>query len=127
MIHLDSNLLIALTDAGDPHRETALRLMRSFPQAAVSSMAWWEFECGPVSAEGIAIVRMALAGGVIAFGEAHAKEAARLYNAVGRARRFKFDSLIAATAILANAELATVNQADFEPFVAHGLKLLGGL
>jgi hypothetical protein len=39
MIHLDSNLLIALADAADPHRETALRLMRPFPQAAVSSMA----------------------------------------------------------------------------------------
>ena len=51
MIHLDSNLLIALADAADPHRETALRLMRPFPQAAVSSMAWWEFECGPVSPE----------------------------------------------------------------------------
>ena len=55
MIHLDSNLLIALADAADPHRETALRLMRPFPQAAVSSMAWWEFECGPVSPEGLAL------------------------------------------------------------------------
>lgn len=124
MIHLDSNLLIALADAADPHRETALRLMRRVPQAAVSSMAWWEFECGPVSPEGLAIVRLTLAGGIVPFGEAHAKEAARLYNAVGRSRRFKFDSLIAATAILAKAELATVNGADFESFVPHGLKLL---
>ncbi len=124
MIHLDSNLLIALSDAGDPHREAALKLMLSFPQAAVSSVAWWEFECGPVSSEGIRILHRTLAGGVIPFEEAHAKEAARLFNAVGRSRRFKFDSLIAATAILSNAELATVNEADFLPFVPYGLKLL---
>jgi len=31
--------------------------------------------------------------------------------------------LIASTAILAGAELATVNQSDFQPFVPHGLKL----
>ena len=66
---------------------------------------------------------MTLAGGIIPFGEPHAKEAARLFYAVGRSRRFKFDSLIAATAILANAELATVNAADFQSFVPHGLKL----
>ena len=123
MIHLDSNLLIALTDAADPHRPAALRLMQTFPHAAISSLAWWEFECGPVSPEGLALVRIMLPGGIIPLGPAEATEAARLFNAVGRARRFKFDSLIAASAILAGVALATVNPADFEPFVPHGLKL----
>lgn len=123
MIHLDSNLLIALADAADPHRLAALRLMESLPQAAVSSLAWWEFECGPVTVEGLAIVRIMLPGGIIALGPAEAAEAARLFNAVGRARRHKFDSLIAATAILAGASLATVNRSDFLSFVPHGLKL----
>lgn len=123
MIHLDSNLLIALSDAADPHRSTALQLMQSLPQAAVSSLAWWEFECGPVSPEGIAIVRLMLPGGIIPFTESQSREAARLFNAVGRARRFKFDSLIAATAILAGASLATANPADFQPFLPHGLIL----
>jgi predicted nucleic acid-binding protein len=123
MIHLDSNLLIALADASDPHRPSALRLMQTLPHAAVSSLAWWEFECGPVSPEGLALVRIMLPGGIIPFSLAEAMEAARLFNAVGRARRFKFDSLIAATAILAGASLATVNPADFHPFVPHGLTL----
>lgn len=123
MIHLDSNLLIALADPADPHREKALQLMRALPQAAVSSLAWWEFECGPVSPEGIAIVRIMLPGGILPFTETQSREAALLFNAAGRARRLKFDSLIAATAILANAELATVNPSDFQPFVPHGLKL----
>jgi predicted nucleic acid-binding protein len=124
MIHLDSNLLIALADASDPHRAAALRLMSSGPLAAVSSLAWWEFECGPVSSEGTLLVLRLLTGGVVPFTDAHSHEAARLFNAAGRARRLKFDSLIAATAILAGAELATVNTADFAPFVPHGLRLL---
>jgi len=34
------------------------------------------------------------------------------------------DALIAAAAIRADALFVTVNTADFEPFVAHGLKLM---
>jgi predicted nucleic acid-binding protein len=33
------------------------------------------------------------------------------------------DGLIAATAILDQAEVATVNESDFKVFVPHGLKL----
>lgn len=122
MIHLDSNMLIALADASDPHRPEVMSLMQTLPHAAVSSLAWWEFECGPVSPAGLALVRLMLPGGIIPFDLTHAAEAARLFNEVGRARRYKFDSLIAATAILAGAELATVNPGDFAPFTAHGLK-----
>jgi len=124
MIHLDSNLLIALADAADPHRAAAMRLMQTLPEAAVSSLAWWEFECGPVSMDGALLVRRLISGGIVPFMEAHSHEAARLFNAAGRGRRMKFDSLIAATATLAGAELATVNPADFIPFLPHGLKLL---
>ena len=101
-----------------------MRLMATSPQAAVSSLAWWEFECGPVSMEGTLLVRQLLTSGILPFTDAHSCEAARLFNAVGRARRFKFDCLIAATAILAGAELATADPDDFAPFVPHGLKLL---
>lgn len=124
MIHLDTNLLIALADASDPHRSTALRLMATTPAAAVSCLSWWEFECGPVSPDGRLLVRQLLTGGILPFAEIHSNEAARLFNAAGRSRRLKFDSLIAATAILAGAELATVNADDFSAFVPHGLKLL---
>lgn len=123
MIHLDSNMLIALADVSDPHRARVMRLMQTLPHAAASSLAWWEFECGPVSAEGLALVRLMLPGGIIPFELSHAAEAARLFNEAGRARRYKFDSLIAATAILTGAELATVNPGDFAVFTNHGLKL----
>jgi predicted nucleic acid-binding protein len=38
-------------------------------------------------------------------------------------RGSRFDCLIAATAILNQADLATLNQADFKVFAAHGLNL----
>lgn len=123
MIHLDSNLLIALADATDPHRAAALALMQGSPAAAVSSLAWWEFQCGPVSRQGTLLVRQLLTGGIIPFEESQSREAARLFNAAGRVRRLKFDCLIAATAILAGAQLATANARDFTPFIPHGLKL----
>jgi predicted nucleic acid-binding protein len=49
--------------------------------------------------------------------------AAELFNKTGRRRGTRFDCLIAATAIIAQAEVATVNQSDFNVFVAYGLKL----
>jgi predicted nucleic acid-binding protein len=47
----------------------------------------------------------------------------QLFNQTGRRRGSRFDCLIAATAIAADADFATENQKDFAPFVAHGLKL----
>jgi predicted nucleic acid-binding protein len=49
--------------------------------------------------------------------------AARLFNQTGRRRSSRFDCLIAAAAITAGADLATINTSDFTPFIAHGLKL----
>jgi predicted nucleic acid-binding protein len=46
-----------------------------------------------------------------------------LFNKTGRRRGSRFDCLIAATAILDQAEVATVNETDFKVFVPHGLKL----
>lgn len=39
-------------------------------------------------------------------------------------RGSRFDCLSAATALLAQAEVATANQSDFNVFVPHGLKLV---
>ncbi len=47
----------------------------------------------------------------------------KLFHLTGSKRRTRLDTMIAATAILSGAELATTNPADFEPFVPHGLNL----
>jgi len=60
---------------------------------------------------------------IIPFGQAEAVLAADLFNKSGRQRGSRFDCLVAATALLAQAEVATVNQSDFKPFQPHGLKL----
>jgi predicted nucleic acid-binding protein len=52
-------------------------------------------------------------------------ESARLFNATGRKRHLRVDAMIAAAAILANAELATGNTGHFAEFRKYGLKLAG--
>jgi predicted nucleic acid-binding protein len=86
--------------------------------------AWYEFLCGPVSDLQIRVIRAFLSGGVAAFEEIQAAEAARLFNAIGRIRRLRTDTMIAATAIVAGASLATSNVGDFRVFVPHGLKIV---
>lgn len=60
---------------------------------------------------------------LVPFHEPRALEAARLFNASKRKRSPRIDAMIAATAIVAGAELATNNRADFNTFVPHGPKL----
>jgi predicted nucleic acid-binding protein len=85
--------------------------------------AWYEFLCGPVAAEQEEAVRAFLAE-VIPFNEEQARESARLFNAAGRKRSLRVDAMIAGTAIVAGARLATGNRNDFVPFLAHGLELV---
>jgi predicted nucleic acid-binding protein len=86
--------------------------------------AWYEFLCGPVTEPQINAIRAFLSGGISAFEEVQATEAAGLFNATGRIRRLRVDAMIAATAIVASARLATSNAKDFKNFVPHGLKLV---
>jgi predicted nucleic acid-binding protein len=64
-----------------------------------------------------------LNAGCVDFEESHAERAAALFNGTGRIRRLKFDCLIAASALVAGAELATRNLEDFRVFLPHGLRL----
>jgi predicted nucleic acid-binding protein len=123
VIHLDSNVLIALPVLARQRHDLTTRIARGEAVAA-SSVAWFEYLCGPVEDADPALVRAVLSKGIVPLDEDVAERAALLFNTVGRKRRLRTDSLIAATAILAGAELATFNAVDFRPFVAHGLKLL---
>lgn len=123
MIHLDTNVLIALPLLAKQRHALARRISKGEP-VATSSLAWFEYVCGPVADAEQYLVRAAIGGQILDVDEAIADRAAALFNHAGRKRSLRTDSLIAATAILAGAELASFNAQDFAPFTAHGLTLL---
>ena len=124
MIHLDTNYLIGLAVRGSSPAQNVDKWLAAGEPLAASALAWTEFLSGPVSADEIALVESVIEGNLVAFEKPAAVLASQLFNQAGRRRGSRFDCLIAATAILAGAKLATENKKDFEPFVAFGLKLI---
>jgi predicted nucleic acid-binding protein len=122
VICLDTNYLIRCLE---PDSEEAGRITgwyRRGERLLAPMPAWYEFLCGPVTPEQEEIMQAFLAE-VTPFAEPQAREASRLFNAVGRKRGLRVAAMIAATAIVAGARLATGNESDFAPFLAHGLEL----
>lgn len=124
MIHLDTNLLIAAIDAAHVHHAQAGNALSTGRPAAADAVAWTEFLSKPVPPARIQALSMMLGSRILPFGQAEAELAARLFQLPAVRRAQRLDSMIAATAILAGAELATVNTADYAAFIPHGLKLL---
>lgn len=123
MICLDTNFLIRAMISHSVEAGRVSYWLKQDQPIALPSVAWYEFLCGPVNQEEVGLAKAILTGGILPFLAPQAKEAARLYNAANRARRIKVDAMIAATATLADASLATSNTADFQCFVPYGLKL----
>ena len=123
MIHLDANLLIALIKKSDVHHPAAGRVIAGSGPFGCSSVAWMELHSKPVHPRDNAALKTLLSAGIFPLDEASASCAGEIYHHTGSKRRTRLDAIIAATAIFAGAELATVNAKDFEPFVPHGLKL----
>lgn len=122
MICLDTNYLINGLSAGTSEARDLMAWTRAGEALITPMPAWFEFLCGPVTAAQISTIRAFLTE-IVTFDEAQASEAVRLFNAVGRKRSLRVDSMIAGTATLAGARLATNNRSDFAPFVAFGLQL----
>jgi predicted nucleic acid-binding protein len=123
MIHLDTNYLIGLLVRGSPPAIDVDKWLAAGESLAASAVAWSEFLNGPVTPVEIGWVELVIQSRVVPFGQPEAVVAADLFNKTGRRRGSRFDCFIAATAILAKAEVATANQSDFKPFMSHGLKL----
>ncbi len=126
MICLDTNYLIMGLVADSDEAGRLLAWAESGETFCVSSIVWYEFLCGPITADQESAMRL-LVDNVVPFDDALAKEAARLFNEVGRSRQLRVDAMIAATAIVADAPLATRNVSDFSRFTELGLRLLGGV
>ena len=122
MIHLDTNFLI---EALVPSSEAATKIQtwkHDGEAIAISSIAWSEFLCGPLSENDETLAQM-LFPAPEPFLAPDARKAAELFNATGRRSRSLADCQIAAVALRCNARLATANALDFTPFQAYGLTL----
>jgi predicted nucleic acid-binding protein len=124
MIHFDTNYLIGLLVRGSVEAAKVDQWLADGHTVAASAIAWTEFLNGPVTSAEASQVEEVLQSHIIPFGKAEAMLASDLFNKTGRRRGSRFDCLIAATAILNQADLATANQTDFKVFTAHGLKLV---
>ena len=124
MIHLDTNLLIAAIDAAHLHHAQASHALSTGRPAATDAVAWTEFRSKPVPAARVQALTLMLGSRILPYSQTVAELAGQLFQIPGIKRSQRLDTMIAACAIHAGAELATVNPADFAPFVPHGLRLL---
>lgn len=124
MIHFDTNALIYLPQWARDGHPVVGRVAAGEPAAACSAV-WYEYLCGPLAEGEAALARAFLQGRIQPVGEEDAQLAAELFNATGRKRTRRTDTLIAACAIRADAEFVTANEADFKSLTPHGLRLIG--
>lgn len=122
MIQLDTSFLIRALVKGSPQDRALRSWLRAGESLAISAIAWGEFLCGPADRS-----HFDLAARVVperlAFTGDDATLAAQLFNDSGRRRGSFVDCMIAATAIRAEADLATANAGDFRRFDGAGLRL----
>ena len=121
-IHLDTSFLIRALDPSGAESRKLFEWLGEHQSIAISSVAWSEFLCGPLSDAERDVAR-AVVQRHVPLGVDEATEAALLFNLGGRRRHSLPDCLIAATAILDGAVLATSNPKDFERFADARLEL----
>jgi predicted nucleic acid-binding protein len=123
MIHLDTNFLIQALVPNSAVQTKFQTWLREREELGISSIAWSEFLCGPVTNNDETLAQMLL-GYPEPFLAPDAHKAAELFNATGRRSRSLADCQIAAVAVRCNAKMATVNVSDFALFQSHGLTLV---
>lgn len=123
-VHLDTSFLIRALVPGSPESEALRRWLVERRPVAISTLAWGEFLCGPLDSRAAALASRVVRRHVPLTTD-EAAEAARLFNETGRRRGSFQDCIVAASALLAGASLATSDRADFGRFVERGLELEG--
>jgi len=83
MIHLGTNLLIALVNRFDAHHATATRMIAGPGPFATSSVAWREFHSRPAHPRDSAASKSVLNGGIAPFDESAAALAGDLFHLTG--------------------------------------------
>lgn len=123
MIQLDTNLLIRAAHADAQAMRAFERWLDEEETPAISSIAWFEFICGPLHEDALDLVARVITGNIFPFDSMQAQRAADLFNATGRKRNARWDCMIAAAAMSEDARLATLNPRNFARFADAGLKL----
>ena len=122
MIHLDTSFLIRALALGSPEDRRLRAWIGEGKTLGMSTVAWAELLCGPLKRSEMEWVA-AIVGQRQDFTPEHAELAARLFNESGRRRGSLIDCMIAATALVADAPIATANAADFLRFKDFGLTM----
>lgn len=123
MICLDTNYLIGGITKDAKEAEELVKWIQLNELLVTPMPAWYEFLCGPVSIAQVMTIRSFISD-ILPFTEVEAQEAARIFNATGRKRSLRVDCMIAATAMMAGAKLATNNVDDFKLFLPLGLEMI---
>ena len=123
MIHPDTSFLIRVLDPGSPENRTLRAWVREREGFATGTIAWTEFQCGPLGRADIEAAA-AIIDDYRQFTAEHASIAARLFNQSGSRRGSLPDCMIAATAIADSAPLATADAGDFRRLQDLGLSLV---
>lgn len=112
-LHVDTSFLIRAFIPESPEIELLRKWLTAGRKPMMSSIAWAEFLCGPLSAKHLEKASLIVTEH-LPFTTEEATLAAELFNSAGRKRRLFRDCMIAATALRQGAELATANRVDFE-------------
>jgi predicted nucleic acid-binding protein len=123
MICLDTNYLIRALIPGTPDARHLMRWITRGEPIILPAVAWYEFLCGCTEEEEQLALSL-LTAGIRPFDDQEARVSAWNFRALKTPRHLRVDAMIAGTAIAAGARLATNNRDDFEPFLAHGLKIV---
>ena len=122
MVHLDTNFLIDALLPASLQEALLVAWLAAGEPLGISSLAWGEFLCGPLSPAAEVLARRLLPH-VETLEATDAERAAALFNLTGRRSKSFSDCCIAAVAMRHQAKLATGNRGDFLPLAAHGLVL----
>lgn len=123
VLHLDTNLLIALLDSTHPHAKIAETCVKSDWSLGCSSLAWMKIHSKPIPKNCTQYLHEILTAGIHSFGLSEAERSGEWFHKTGHSKKLRFDCAIAASAFQAGASLATANTANFQSFRSLGLQL----
>lgn len=114
MIFIDTSALIDSLTGKRRSGTRLIALLRAGERIVMSSLVLYEWLRGPRTAQELRQQEEIFPGEqAVAFGAAEAARAAELYKRVARGRAREIDLAIAATALLREAPLWTLNPQDF--------------